>query len=147
MLRYWLLILGLAVAATGCKHRSWAPYVAPRVSGRVVDAETAQPIGQVKIYRNQTRPDPTAKPAERMLEPDPARSNAEGRFEMASEKTFSPFRGGWSSVSLRFMHPDYVPFTTNFSLALSTNLPSGEPWVNTGDIPLAPKPASRPVQR
>lgn len=144
MLRVWLLLIVITLAAVGCKHRTLTPYVAPRVTGRVLDATTGQPVAQVKVWRNAPARREAEKAGEMLLEPAPARTDGEGRFELASERTLSPFRGGWSSVSLRFVHPQYSGFTTNFTLRDATNLPSGEPCVSPGDIHLAPKPAPRP---
>src|SRR6187402_378875 len=44
----WVLA---ACLVTGCKSASTSQYTAPRVEGRVLDAETRQPLGGVKVRR------------------------------------------------------------------------------------------------
>ena len=45
----WLLLA--AVALAGCKSASFSTYLSPRLTGRVLAADTRQPIADVKVRR------------------------------------------------------------------------------------------------
>ena len=139
------LLLGLAaLALVGCKSISLAPFVSPRVSGRVLAADTRQPLADVKVksgaqatgYRAGMPP----KGGELLMAKAPVRTDRDGRFALETERVLTPFRrSGWFSVQLLFECPGYERFRTNYStLNLSTNSPNGEPLVNAGDILLLP---------
>lgn len=142
--RQWFVILLLAaVVWTGCRSSSPTPYVAPRVTGRVRDARTDLPVKGVKVLRvNQGQPPKVldeVRGGEVMASAPTVRTDADGRFELASQRSLSPFqRDGWYSVSLAFESPGYLRFTTNYSLKHSILSPKGEPQVNAGDIRLFP---------
>lgn len=142
------LMLGVLLAISafaGCKSASLSQYVSPRVEGRVLNAESRQPIEAVKVHRGLPGQAPAADPATKgaeLLERTPAiRSRKDGTFVMASERGLDLFRqGGWYSVTLSFEHAGYASFTTNYTLANATNTPGGEPLVRAGNILLAPLP-------
>jgi hypothetical protein len=142
-LALWLTILTLALAFGGCKASSPTPYVSPRVTGRVIDSQTRQPIKGVKVRRatlGQESDPQSAKGAEVMGKAPAIRTAADGTFLLASERSLSPFlRGGWYSVSIAFEHTEYIRYRTNYSLKHAILTPKGEPVVNAGDIPLARK--------
>ncbi len=128
-----------ALILAGCKSSSPAPYVAPRVVGRVLDAQTQQPLKGVKVQRLVSEQQPNVldevKGGQVMASAPAVRTDADGRFELASRRSLSPFhRGGWYSVSLAFECPGCLRFTTNYSLKHAVITPKGEPVVNTGDI-------------
>jgi len=128
-----------------CKSSSPAPYVSPRITGRVLDQQTGRPIKGVKVLRlsaNQT-PDvlDNVKGGERMAQTPAERTAADGTFVLDSERTFAPFqRVGWYSVTLAFEHPDYVRYVTNYTLGDSVQSKKGEPLIKAGDIRLPPVP-------
>ncbi len=138
-----LALLVLGVTAAGCKSGSWSRYVSPRVTGRVVDWETRQPIQDVKVrrlsadesYRTLERPK-----GSQLLEQGPfVLSGQDGRFDLASVRSLSPFRKtGWYSVSVCYERAGYQRFSTTYVLGEATNSPNGEPLVQAGDVPLAP---------
>lgn len=133
-----------ALAAAGCKSTSPSQYTSPRITGRVVDAKTQQPIRGVQVRR--LRPaDPNVDQAVKggqMIETSPAvRTASDGTFVLVSERNLTLFhRLGWYAVSVSFTHPSYERLTTEFTLANATNTPAGEPLVRAGDIGLQRKP-------
>ena len=129
----------LMFALVGCKSSSPAPYVSPKVAGRVLDARTQLPIKGVKVQRLTPDQQPdvakNVKAGEVMMQAPAVRTEADGTFELASERSLSPFqRSGWYSVSIAFEHPDFTRSVTNYSLKHAVITPKGEPVVNTGDI-------------
>ena len=66
-------------------------------------------------------------------------TDAEGRFTVDSTTTLTLFqRVTWYSVTLALTRAGYSGFTTNYTPAEATLLPSGEPVVNAGTILLRP---------
>lgn len=135
-----LLFIGLVLLTglTGCKS-SRAPYVAPRVTGRVLDAHTQQPIKGVKVQRLAPNQQPNVlddvKGGQVMASAPAVRTGADGTFELVSERSLSLFqRGGWYAVTIVFEHPAYWRQVTNYTLKHSVLTPKGEPLVNAGDI-------------
>ncbi len=135
----------LALGLAGCRTGGPAPYVAPRVTGRVLDARTSQPVAGVKVRR--VTPDQTVDPSQpphggQLMQQTPAvRTEPDGRFVLESVRDLTPFRSsGWYGVSISFEHPDYVRRVIEYTLEKSTNTATGEPLVRTGDVLLAPKP-------
>lgn len=134
----------VALALTGCKSASPSQYISPRITGRVLDAKTQQPIEGVQV-RRLTPPDPNVdqaiKGGQVMQQAAAVRTGNDGTFVLVSERNLAVFRRlGWYSVSLTLAHPSYERLTTEFTLANATNTPSGEPLVRAGDIHLQPKP-------
>ncbi|HMP84332.1 MAG TPA: hypothetical protein PKA41_16660, partial [Verrucomicrobiota bacterium] len=50
----FLCLLSMLLVAVGCKNTSVAHYVSPRISGRVIAAQTQEPIRGVKVERVQS---------------------------------------------------------------------------------------------
>jgi len=143
--RPWLA-LGLAAALSipGCKSHSPSHYVSPRVEGRVLAAETHQPIAGVRVRR--VTPDYQAgtlepvKGGESLQREAPAVSAADGSFNLDSQKSVALFRDlAWFTVEVSFNHRDYVPFVTNYTPRMAVTLPSGEPVIHAGDVLLSRK--------
>jgi hypothetical protein len=140
------LLCGCLIAAcvlAGCKTTSPSQYISPRVEGRVLDAQTHQPIVGVKVVRVVADPEPLVDQAPKggqALERTPdVRSLKDGTFVLDSERDLELFRRtGWYSLTLTFEHAGYASITTNYTIANATNSPSGEPLVKAGDILLAP---------
>jgi hypothetical protein len=132
------LLLALAVA--GCKSASPTQYISPRYEGRVVDAQTREPIEGAKVHRVVPKaPDvdqaPTGGAA---LKRTPAvQTGKNGRYVLDSERDLELFRRtGWYAASFAFEKRGYETFTADYTLANATNTPSGEPLIKAGDIPL-----------
>ena len=140
---FTVIIVALGLAS--CKSSSPSQYVSPRITGRVLDAKTQQPIQGVQVRRLVPNQEPGAdqvvKGGERMDQLSAVRTDRDGAFVLVSEKNLALFqRLGWYSVNLTFAHPGYEHLTTEFTLANATNTPGGEPLVRAGDIHLQPKP-------
>lgn len=137
---------GVAAAAgllAGCGHFAISQYISPRVTGRVVDAQTRQPlagvdirrVGQAMIANGGDLP----KGGQVMERPAPVVTGPDGTFVVDSQRAFAIFRSvGWYNVALSFEREGYLQTSTNFTLSNSTNTASGEPWVQAGDVPLQP---------
>jgi hypothetical protein len=142
-----VLLLGVLIAAlafAGCRSTSPSQYISPRVEGRVLDAQTQQPLAGVKVRRVVPDWEPAVDQAptgDAALAQAPApRSRQDGTFVLASERDLELFRrSGWVSVTLSFEHAGYETFTTNYTLVNATQTPRGEPLVKAGDILLAPR--------
>jgi hypothetical protein len=140
-----LAVIILAISVTGCKSSSPSQYISPRITGRVLDAKTQQPIAGVQVRRlvpNQA-PDVAQmiKGGERLDQSPVVRTGRDGEFVLVSEKNLALFqRLGWYSVNVAFVHSGYERLTTEYTLLNATNTPTGEPLVKAGDIRLQPKP-------
>src|SRR5580765_3785513 len=119
-LRFAALISICALAA--CKSPSPSQYVSPRVSGRVLDAQSNQPIRGVRVQKlapNQKLDvDDPPKAGQVMEQSSAVRTGKDGTFVLESLRNLALFRKvGWYTVSLSFAHADYEGFTTNYTLA------------------------------
>jgi hypothetical protein len=139
----WLLLA--TATLVGCKSGRFSEYVSPRVTGRVLDADTRQPLADARVRRAlpDRPPDMDGRAhGGQLLERTPAvRTDQEGRFVLESVSSVALFKGdpdAWYSVTLSFEHDGYRRFQTNYTLGNATNLPSGEPCVMAGDILLNP---------
>src|SRR5262245_10410846 len=132
------LLLG---AGTGCQSPS--QYVSPRITGRVLDEQTGQPIPNVRVqhwYQSYGVDSMDTKKGGRGLTQQPfVRTGQDGTFVMQSERSVAFLREiGWYPVTLSFAHAKYESATFSYAEAPATNLPSGEPLVRTGDTKLKP---------
>jgi hypothetical protein len=137
-------VLAVIALLTGCKSRSPAQYVSPRIVGRVLDEQSRQPIKGVLVKR--VVPDYEAGTldqvhgAESLARTQPIRTDASGAFDLASQKSVALFREvGWFGVEIAFEHRAYETFTTNYTPASSVLSANGEPVIHAGDIWLTPK--------
>jgi hypothetical protein len=140
-----ILVLCLAtLALSGCKSRPLSTCVSPRVTGRVLAADTRQPLADVKVVRLQQTDEPRTtvppKGGAALDAPVVVRTDRDGWFVLDSERVLAPFwKGGWFSVDLRFEHAGYERFQTNYSyLNLGTNSWHGQWALTAGDILLRP---------
>ena len=140
-----LFVLGLAaLALAGCKSNPLSQTISPLVMGRVVAADTSQPLADVKIRSGDdseafysTSP---AKGGELLKARAVVLTDSDGRFVLETQRALTPFRGsGWFSVQLFFEHPGYERFITNYSyINLGTNTLNGESVLDAGNIRLQP---------
>jgi hypothetical protein len=103
--RYALLLSGCFLAGCQSSPVLNSEYIAPRVTGRVMDAVTTQPIRNVSIRRltpGQIEALGAPGAGDRSLERSPAvRTNKDGGFDLDSERDLTLFRQhGWYSVTL-----------------------------------------------
>ena len=130
----------------GCKAMPFSPLVSPRVTGRVLAADTGAPLAGVKVMSGQHAEGFKGvlppKGGELLTVKAPVRTGPDGRFTLDTERVLTPFRGaGWFSLQLSFERAGYERFRTNYpSASLSTNSPKGEPLLDAGNILLHPTP-------
>lgn len=137
-------LLLTVLALTGCKSVLVSSYISPRVTGRVLAADTRQPIGGVKVRRvnptaNQNYDDP-ARGGRKMESIPAARTDAQGRFVLEAERDLTLLQQQvWFSVEVLFEREGYHTMRTNFTVSnVTSNAPDGAPIVNAGDILLCP---------
>src|SRR5208283_1042308 len=109
-----------AVVLAGCKAMPFSPFISPRVTGRVLAADTRQPLSgvtvqsgaQARAYRGAMPP----KGGELLMAQAPVRTDRDGRFTLETERVLTPFGGaGWFSVPLLFEHSGSERYRTNYS--------------------------------
>jgi len=141
-----LALLLFAVTLAGCQSGKFSYYISPRVTGRVLAADTGRPLAGVSVRRVESMPtageDTPPKGTQLLMQPSARRTDADGRFALDGERDISLFRHpGWWSVTLSFTAEGYRFFQTNYtSASLSGHSPEGEPLVKAGDILLNPIP-------
>jgi len=145
MNRFLALCLA-GVALAGCKAMPFSPLISPRVTGRVLAADTGAPLADVRVMSGKhaegLRGGVPPKGGELLMAKAPVRTGPDGRFTLETERVLTPFSGGgWFSVQLAFERAGYERFRTNYpSVNLSTNSPKGEPLLDAGNILLHPTP-------
>lgn len=139
-----LLIASLSIMAlAGCKTNSVAQYVSPRITGRVLDAKSNEPIKGVKVERAEpssyVQPDSPQKAGEVMQSERGVSTGDDGAFTLDSKRTVSVFSAvGWYSVTVNFKKDGYKHASANYSRTNAVRSAQGEPVVNAGDILLEP---------
>jgi len=123
----------------GCKSTSANEYLAPRVVGRVFDSQTREPLAGVEVKRLspgvETRSTLPRKGGEMLLQRVSIYTGKDGRFVIDSERDLGfLFKMNWYSFDVSFECTGYEGLLTNYTLVNATNLPSGEPVVDTGNI-------------
>ena len=125
--------------AGGCQSPS--QYTSPRVTGRVLDAKSREPLKNVRVQRAPANPnadttvDQARKAGQMMEQPSVFTTPADGTFVVESVRDLVFFhKAEWYSVKVSFECPGYYGIVTNFSVATSTQMPNGEPLVRAGDI-------------
>jgi hypothetical protein len=116
--------------------------VSPRVVGRVVDAQTRQPIKDVTVRRgngSQARKTSEVRHGGEMMQaPDEVNTRADGTFALASVKDLGFGSVGWYIVTVTFEHPRYQSFTASYTQTNAVVSAGGETEVKTGDVTLMP---------
>lgn len=140
------LTLTLAASCAGCQWVGFTSHVTPQVSGRVLDADTRQPLTGVKVLRvlhgRVENPATAQHGAELLQQGPPVQTDGQGAFVYPSHSYMTLLRGAnWWSLTLSFQAVGHVSLQTNFTTAnVSTNLPDGTPVVDAGEIYLKPLP-------
>jgi hypothetical protein len=133
--------VGTAAFVLGCESNRISQYVSPRITGRVVDADTQQPLRNVQVQRvfgHKRGMDPPkgSQPLEKW---NMTRTKADGEFVLESQRELTPFRHvGWYSTTLAFDLSGYESRTIEYSASDATNQPDGEPLISAGIITLEP---------
>ena len=131
----------LALVLAGCASWRFGPYVSPQVTGRVLAADTREPVTGVTVSRGRGEQplEWPPKGAELLMRKAPTRTDRDGRFELASEQILALISwGGWSTVRLTFQCAGYERFRTNYSARAPSFSQAGEPLVNVGDVVIKP---------
>ena len=137
-----LLMLALAGLFTGCGSVGVFHAVTPTVSGRVLAADTRQPLAGVQIIRvlpgqgvGGSRP---AKGAELLQAGRPIYTDAAGNFVLAGKTNLTWWRpAGAGAVRLAWLAPGYVTGQTNL-ISPKTGASAAGAEISTGDILLKP---------
>lgn len=137
----WLVgLLFVTIVLTGCRSGKFGSYVSPRVTGRVLDQKTHEPLADVKVVRitggqTQTPPD-QLKGAEALKQPLTVRTGVDGEFVLKSEKVLALFRHpSWYSVTVAFQRAGYGSWQTNYTIHdVSGHTAEGAPVVDAGSI-------------
>jgi hypothetical protein len=139
-----ILSAGLLLGLNGCQSGKHSYYISPQVTGRVLAADTQQPLGRATVrrvvppaYAGAGTP---PRGGQLQMVPGGVRTDADGRFVLEGERVVAMLRrGGWHSVSVSFAHAGYKSFQTNYTAArFKERSPAGVPQVNAGDILLEP---------
>ena len=142
-LKFIALTLPLAALA-GCQSGSLTHYVSPQVTGRVLAADTREPLAKVDVRRTGSNqnvaPLGPVKGGQLMMRSSGTRTDNEGRFVLDSKSVIAIFQQpGWSSVPLTFSRSGYHSLQTNYtSLDVTSHTSAGAPVVDIGDALLQP---------
>lgn len=137
-------IFGLLVALTGCQSGKFTHCVSPQVTGRVLAADTREPLAHATVQRGGANPNFGAfgppKGGQMLMQPGAARTDADGRFVLDAKSILAVFRQtGWVSVPVTYNHSGYETFRTNYTGANDiSHTDAGVPVVNAGDVLLQP---------
>lgn len=147
---WWKLSLGAValVLLAGCESFNGPSldYTAPRVTGRVVDDASGQPVRYAQVGRKlwawRKGTGEFLKGGEEMvLRQDYVRTGSDGAFVLPSKEVALLFSWGEVPLNLQLtvQHGRYLAWQTNFpTLALNTNSLTLE--LEAGEIRLKPKP-------
>jgi hypothetical protein len=134
----FLPVVFLAGCQSGVTH-----YIAPEVTGRVLAADTHQPLSGATVQRggsNQGNAFQPPKGGQVLIQYDGVRTDADGKFVLQSKSVIALFRSpGWWSAPVMVSYSGYETFQTNYTGDnVVTNTSDGPPLVDAGDILLHP---------
>ena len=136
----------LSASLAGCQSGGVTYYVAPEVTGRVLAADTHQPLANATVQRGGAdqsfEPFGPPKGGQILIQTGAARTDAAGKFILESKSVFALFRQpGWWSVQVTCSHSGYDSFQTNYTgTNVTSHSAAGAPVVDAGDILLPPLP-------
>jgi hypothetical protein len=134
----WLLTF-----LAGCQSVEFTRNISPQISGRVLAADTHQPLAGVNVARitpENAEAFGPPKGGQLLTQAGGVQTDADGRFVLEGESVFALFRqSGWWSVPVSFSRSGYQPEQRNFTgtNVISDSI-SGAPVINAGDILLQP---------
>ena len=136
----------LIAAVAGCQSGDYNHYTAPEVTGRVLAADTHQPLANVRVLRadpgSHFEPFGPPKGGQLLIQPAVVRTDADGRFVLESRSVFALFRNaGWWSAPVTYQRNGYETFSTNYTASnVISNAPASPPVVDAGEVLLQPLP-------
>jgi hypothetical protein len=133
----------LMICLTGCQSDRFTHYVSPQISGRVLAADTRQPLANVQVQRagsQKVEPIGPPKGGAVLMQRSGVQTDAEGRFVLSAESVLTVFtQPGLRPVPVIFSCSGYESWQTNYTGAgVITNSAAGVPEVNAGDVLLQP---------
>jgi hypothetical protein len=134
----------LLVVLSGCQSGKFTHYTSPEVTGRVLAADTHQPLANATVQRagsgQNFEPFGPPKGGQLLMQTGGARTDADGKFVLDAKSVFAFFRQpGWWTVPVTFSHSGYESFSTNYTGAnVTSHTEAAAPVVNAGDILLHP---------
>jgi hypothetical protein len=135
----------LPIFLSGCESGKFTHYTSPEITGRVLAADTHEPLANATVQRigsgqNYGSSGPP-KGGQLLMQSDGEQTDADGKFVLGSKSVFAIFqKPGWWSVPVAYSHSGYETFETNYTGANVTgHSAAGAPVVNAGDILLQPE--------
>ncbi len=143
-LRLGLAMIGItALAGSGCKNFGPSETFTPSVAGRVLAADTQQPLAGVQVSRVVPGQNPATpvKGAQLLQQARPEMTGADGAFVLSGREYITLFpHASWWSVRLAFQASGYVSFQTNYLATAFTNQTAADPaHINVGEVFLKPE--------
>ena len=140
----WFLLVCTSAILSGCQSGKVIHYTSPEITGRVLAADTHQPLVNATVQLGDANPFEAFGPpkgGQLLLQTGVVRTDADGRFVLASKSVFAVFRQpGWWSVPVTFSHSGYEMFQTNYTgTNVTGHSDAGAPVVNAGDVLLKPE--------
>ena len=134
----WPGLLFALLLVAGCKSFGPSECVTPSVTGRVLAADTQQPLAGVRVSRvvPGENPGAPAKGAQLQQQGRPETTAADGVFTLARQSYVTLFRHSqWWSMRLAYQAPGYVSFQTNYWATSFTNKTAvGDSTINVGNV-------------
>ncbi len=139
------MLASLLICGCGSVGGPSLDFTAPRVSGRVLDAETGEPVPRAMVGRTLwTLRHPTGgflrAAEEQVLRQDFATTDASGRFVLPEQRVALLFSLGETRPNLRLAvsHSRHLPWTTNYPMSALEKDPR-RPTLDAGGVLLVPR--------
>ncbi len=138
-----IVLAFILMLLAGCESGEFSHCVSPQISGRVLAADTHQPLAGANVARvTPPRAETFGPPkgGQVLMEKSGVRTDADGRFVLDGERVIAFFRQpGWWSTPVNFSCAGYQPFQKNYSATNVTSHSSSDmPMIDAGDVLLKP---------
>jgi hypothetical protein len=140
----WFPLVCISIILSGCQSGKLTHYTSPEVTGRVLAADTRQPLANATVQLGEANAFVSSSPpkgGQLLMQTGMVSTDADGRFVLASKSVFAVFRQpSWWSVPVTFSHSGYEMFQTNYTGSnVASHSDAGAPVVNAGDVLLKPE--------